>query len=132
MATLVDTNIISELMRRHPDDAVLAWAGAETSFFVSVVTLEELLYGLTRKALSMKLQWLDDFLASQCVILSVSPTLARSAGILRGKLSAKGVTRDPSDILIATTALNHGIPLATRNTADFEGCGIQLINPFLV
>jgi predicted nucleic acid-binding protein len=132
MATLVDTNIISELMRRHPDDAVLAWAGAEKSFFVSVVTLEELLYGLTRKALSMKLQWLDDFLASQCVILSVSPTLARSAGILRGKLSAKGVTRHPSDILIATTALNHGIPLATRNTADFEGCGIQLINPFLV
>ncbi|MEI6820265.1 MAG: PIN domain-containing protein [Verrucomicrobiota bacterium] len=132
MATLVDTNIISELMRRHPDDAVLAWAGAETSFFVSVVTLEELLYGLTRKALSMKLQWLDDFLASQCVILSVSPTLARSAGILRGKLSAKGVTRHPSDILIAITALNHGIPLATRNTADFEGCGIQLINPFLL
>jgi predicted nucleic acid-binding protein len=35
-------------------------------------------------------------------------------------------------MLIATTALNHGIPLATRNTADFEGCGIQLINPFLV
>lgn len=132
MATLVDTNIISELMRRHPDDAVLAWAGAETSFFVSVVTLEELLYGLTRKALSMKLQWLDDFLASQCVILSVSPKLARSAGILRGKLSAKGVTRHPSDILIAITALNHGIPLATRNTADFEGCGIQLINPFLL
>jgi toxin FitB len=130
MPALIDTNIVSELMRRQPDAAVLAWVGSQTGFFISVISLEELVFGLTRKSLRMKLQWLDDFLISQCEILPVTPMIARSAGILRGKLSAQGITRHPSDMLIAATALLHRLPLATRNVADFEGTGIQLVNPF--
>ena len=51
--------------------------------------------------------------------------------VMRGAFAAKGITRQPYDMLIAATALLHKIPLATRNTTDFEGCGILLINPFL-
>ncbi|NQW99271.1 PIN domain-containing protein [bacterium] len=130
MQPLIDTNIVSELMRREPDEAVLAWARSQTGFQISVIALEELIFGLTRKSMSLKLQWLDDFLLHQCEVLPVSAMIARSAGILRGRLAAGGVTRHPADMLIAATALIHRIPLATRNSADFEGCEIQIINPF--
>lgn len=129
MPALVDTNIISELMRREPDRRVLAWAGRQSGFLVSVITLEELVFGLTQRNLPLKRQWLDGFLTSQCEILPVSPAIAVSAGTLRGRLAASGVTRHPSDMLIAATALLHRLTLATRNTCDFEGCGIPVVNP---
>ena len=131
MFPLIDTNIVSELMRRQPHVAVANWAASQAGFLISVITLEELLFGLTRKALRMKLQWLDDFLTSQCELLPVTPMIARSAGILRGRLSTQGITRHSSDILIGATALLHRTSLATRNTADFDGCGIEIINPFV-
>ena len=131
MFPLIDTNIVSELMRRQPHVAVANWAASQAGFLISVITLEELLFGLTRKALRMKLQWLDDFLTSQCELLPVTPMIARSAGILRGRLSTQGITRHSSDILIGATALLHRTSLATRNTADFDGCGIVIINPFV-
>jgi len=96
-----------------------------------VVTLEELIFGLTQKSLPMKRQWLDEFLACQCRVLPVTPAIALGSGTLRGTLAAKGSTRHPSDMLIAATALLHKLPLATCNTAEFENCGITLINPFL-
>jgi len=131
MHPLIDTNIISELMRREPDANVVAWASEQPGFAVSVITLEELIFGLTQKALPLKHQWLDDFLSRHCEILPVTPPIALSGGTMRGVFAAKGITRQPYDMLIAATALLHKIPLATRNTADFEGCGITLINPFL-
>jgi len=130
MIPLIDTNIVSELMRRQPDPAVVAWADRQAGFLVSVITLEELVFGLTQKNLPLKRQWLDEFLERQCQILPVTSAIARSAGTLRGTLAAKGITRHPSDMLIGATALLHKLPLATRNTADFESCGIQIINPF--
>ena len=130
MSPLIDTNIISELMRREPDPGVVAWASAQSGFAVSVITLEELIFGLTHRSLPLKRQWLDDFLGRHCEILTVTTPVVISSGTLRGTFAARGITRQPYDMLIAATALLHRIPLATRNTADFEGCGITLINPF--
>lgn len=130
MRPLIDTNIVSELMRPEPNAAVVAWTNSQTGFHISVISLEELTFGLTRKTMRMKLQWLDDFLVSQCEIMPVTAMVARSAGILRGQLAAQGITRHPSDMLIAATALLYRMPLVTRNTDDFAGCGIQLVNPF--
>jgi len=130
MRPLIDTNILSELMRREPDPVVLSWADRHDGFVLSVIVLEELVFGLTKKSLPLKRQWLDDFLEHQCLILPITPAIARGSGTLRGQFSAQGVVRHPSDMLIAATALIHRLPLATRNTADFTDCGIDLINPF--
>ena len=130
MEFLVDTNVISELMRREPDARVKAWAAAHDGFHVSVISLEELVFGLTRKALVMKRQWLEEFLARHCQVLPLTANIARNAGALRGKFAAQGIIREAADMLIAATALSHKLTLVTRDTSDFAGCGVELINPF--
>ena len=57
-------------------------------------------------------------------------TIAKRAGILPGQFQAQDITRSSSDMLIAATAQEHQLVLATRNTRDFLGCAIQLVNPF--
>lgn len=127
---LIDTNIVSEFMRREPSPDVIAWADTEAGFKISVVTYEELIFGLTRKSLHIKRLWLDEFLTGHCEVTPITPAIAMAAGTMRGNFSARGIVRDPSDMLIAATALLHQLPLATRNTPDFEGCGISVFNPF--
>ncbi len=120
MSPLIDTNILSELMRRRPDPNVVAWAGRQPGFAVSVITIEELVFGLTRRNLPLKRQWLDDFLGGQCEILQVTPAIALSGGTLRGRFAASGVGRHPSDMLIAATAPGDpgGEPQPDRSVVD--------------
>ncbi len=126
---LVDTNIISELSRRQPDPAVLAWASEITDFHLSVVSLEEIAFGLAWRPNPRIQGWIDAFF-SRHAALPVTPDIARRAGALRGRLAAQGSPRTQADMLIAATALTHGLTLATRNGRDFEGCGVPLLNPF--
>lgn len=128
---LCDTNIISELARVQPNPNVLAWAATVTEVYLSVVTVEEIHFGLAWKDNPRIRQWFEKFLQQHCTILPITPPIARLAGELRGNLQAKGQIRTQADILIAATAAIHGIPLVTRNTKDFTDCGISLINPFL-
>jgi toxin FitB len=50
---------------------------------------------------------------------------------MRGNFRTKGISRSQADILIAATAEIHDLILVTRNTRDFEGCNIQILNPFV-
>ncbi len=130
MSFLLDTNIVSELARSSINPGVARWAQSQFWVYLSVITVEEILYGLSWKPNARILSWFDDFLEQRAEVLPVSVEVARAAGVLRGQLQARGVTRSQADMFIAATASHHGITLVTRNSTDFEGCGIALLNPF--
>ena len=131
---LIDTNIVSELMRRQPAGSVATWlaqsstaAGAQLA--VSVVTVDEILFGLTRRPRANSLAMFNQFVANN-LVLDITETISRRAGEMRGLLSVRGQVRSQADMLIAATAQVHALTLVTRNVRDFDGCGIAVLNPF--
>ncbi len=129
MTYLVDTNVISELCRRKPDVGVLTWAGGITRFAVSVISVDEIVFGLAWRPNARLQAWTEAFFHRHTVLV-ISHPIARRAGEVRGRLAARGQVRHQADMLIAATAWAHDLTLATRNTPDFEDCGIRLLNPF--
>ena len=128
---LLDTNVLAELCRQRPDPAVERWAGrALPPFGLSVVTVEEVHFGLAWKPNARIEALVDRFLAERCEVFPVTTPVARRAGALRGQFRRTGRTRTQADMLIAATAQVHQLPVATRNLRDFEGCGVALLNPF--
>ena len=130
MNWLCDTNIISELMKRTPDLKVWQWAKEQEHFHISVISVEEIYCGLEHRQLKKKRAWFERFLKSRCVTVAVGETIAARSGILRGAFLSKGVSRSQADLLIAASAWKCDATLVTRNTGDFEGCGVPLLNPF--
>ncbi|UJS23342.1 type II toxin-antitoxin system VapC family toxin [Thiothrix winogradskyi] len=127
---LCDTNIISELARLQPNPGVAAWSETVTHIHLSVITVEEIHFGLAWKNNARIRTWFEHFLQNHCTVLPVTPEIARLAGEMRGSLQTQGSTREQADMLIAATAAVHGLPLVTRNEKDFVGCCISVINPF--
>ncbi len=127
---LVDTNVLSELMRPRPDARVLAWARGLSRPSLSVVTLEELYFGLGLKPSARMETWLREFVERHCEILPVTEGIAHRCGTMRAEHRRRGRPRTQADMLIAATAWEHRLTLATRNAADFEDCGVQILNPF--
>lgn len=129
---LLDTNIISELMRPEPDARVLQWFATprvSTDFATSVITVHEILFGLTHKPRPRAFERFT-VLASRCTVFDLTEPIARRAGEMRGGLAARGQVRHLADMLIAATAQVHALTLVTRNVRDFDGCGVAVLNPF--
>ncbi|ACJ00935.1 type II toxin-antitoxin system VapC family toxin [Rhodospirillum centenum] len=138
MIFLLDTNILSELVRPRPSSAVLAWLGArgDDCFRISVVTLAELRYGIDRlgeseRRLSLDRWYRQDVLAAFAGrIMEIDlPVLVEARHII-DRLKLAGLTVSYADLLIAATARRHGLVLATRNVRDFEATGVTLANPW--
>jgi predicted nucleic acid-binding protein len=86
MTLLCDTNIISELCKPQPDQGVIAWSAEVTTIAISVITLEEIIYGLNAKPNARIQSWFQEFLKTYCQVLPVTSEIAQCAGELRGKL----------------------------------------------
>lgn len=127
---IVDTNIVSELLRPRPNAGVLQWATEQRELAISVISVDESIYGLIRCGNRALLAAYEEFLLKRCTVLPISEEVARRAGKLRGDFSLKGITRSQPDMLIAATAQAHNFTLVTRNVRDFDSCGIALLDPF--
>jgi predicted nucleic acid-binding protein len=127
---LVDTNVLSELVRKQPDPGVLQWAEEVRRVAISVVTLEEIHFGLSWKPNARIRRWFEEFLEAQATVLPLTAEIAKRCGELRGQLQARGQTRAPADMMIAATAQEFQLTLVTRNVRHFNDCGIRILNPF--
>lgn len=107
MTLLCDTNIISELCKPQPDPGVIAWSAEITTITISVITLEEIIYGMNAKPNTRIQGWFQEFLETYCQVLPITSEIAQCAGELRGKLRTQGMTRTQADMLIAATAQVH-------------------------
>jgi predicted nucleic acid-binding protein len=117
-------------MRPVADRSVVEWAHTQSAFTVSVVTVEEICFGLAARPSGRLERWFEAFLAAHCEVLPVTDRIARRSGALRAGLRARGHVRTQADMLIAATALEHRLTVATRNMRDFLGCGVRVVDPF--
>jgi predicted nucleic acid-binding protein len=127
---LLDTNVVSEVMRRSPNPGVVDWFSSLDAFSVSAVTLEELVFGLRRRDMLAKEAWLRRMLADKADIVPVTVAAAHWSGERRAMLASAGRTVTQADALIAACAWELGLILATRNVEDFRGFGVPLLDPF--
>src|SRR5262245_54382167 len=121
---LLDTNILSELPKRRPNPAVVAWFSLQKSIAFSAITLEELRFGVSRMAPGQGknlARWLEALLSIPPTIIPVDEKIANSAGQLRATRERAGRVSSQADMLIAATALTGGYILVTRNIRDYEG-----------
>lgn len=128
---LADTNVISEFVKKTPDPNVMRWLQTVQRLAISAVTLEEAHFGLAWQPNARKLALFNALVERLDAVYPVTPAIAQRGGILRGQFQAQGIVRSAPDMLIAATAMEHQVVLATRNVRDFLGCGVQLINPFV-
>jgi toxin FitB len=135
---VLDTNVISELMRPAPDAQVLAWANGldPTAVAITAVNEAEILHGMARlpdgkRKLGLQQSW--EALVSELFAERVWPFTSEAAHWFAEVLCRREQLARPmatADALIAAIALAHDVPLATRNVDDFAGIGLALINPW--
>jgi toxin FitB len=135
---LLDTNVVSELIRPKPEPKVTRWIDAmdEELLFLSVLTLGEIRKGivlLPRSARRTTLEaWLRNDLPARFYdrILTIDRKVADRWGQLSGSASAQGAHLAVIDGLLAATATQHDLTLVTRNTKDVAATGVSLFNPW--
>ncbi len=136
---LLDTNVISELMKRRAHRGVVAWIDdtAEPLLHLSVITIGEIRKGIDlldeadprRAALQA---WLDRDVRLRFArrLLPFDDAVAERWGQLEALMKRRRVTIPTIDLQLAATALQHGLTLVTRNTSDIAPTGVPLFDPW--
>ncbi len=136
---LLDTCVISELIKPNSEAAVTAWVDAthEELLFLSVLTLGEIRKGIVALPQSARRSRLEIWFGSDLLlrfanrILNIDQGVVDRWGQFTGTLSRKGITVPVIDGLLAATAIQHNLTLATRNTKDVAATGVALFNPWI-
>ena len=131
---LIDTVTLSELRRRERDPRVVAWFKRQrtTELFLSVISIGEIERGIARQRAidpgfaDALAAWLDRTLTLYGErVVPFDLRTARRWGALSAALG-----NDSADLMIAATALEHGLTVVTRNVSDFEPTGVAVLDPF--
>jgi toxin FitB len=138
MSFLLDTCVVSELVRKVPHDEVLDWLSRqdEEALYLSVLTLGEIEKGVSKLRASTRRDrlrmWLTRDLAARFAgrLLPIDAHVATRWGMMSGEAEKRGIALPVIDSLIAATAFEHGFSVVTRNVADFERCGVSCVNPW--
>ncbi|CDN50940.1 type II toxin-antitoxin system VapC family toxin [Neorhizobium galegae] len=138
MRLLIDTNVLPEVTKPRPDARVLEWLGGldEDRAYISVISIAEIRRGVALMDSGQKRDTLAEWLSHDLPqrfegrVIPVEEPVALSWGDLMALAKQSGRGLASMDGLIAATAIAHHLTLATRNTKDFEGFGIDMINPW--
>lgn len=138
MRYLLDTNVISELVKPLPHENVWEWVNAlpDEQLFISSITIGELQRGIEllppSKRRSDYERWLQEQILTQYAdrIIAVDTMVMLQWGTLMAQTAAIGRSLPVFDSLLAATALTHNMHLVTRNAQDFADTGIQIVNPW--
>ncbi len=135
MSILLDTNVISELVRAQPDRNVVAWVDSlpSNAFYLSVLSLGEIRKGVEKldrgRRRERLINWLEhdlpDWFGNH--ILAVDTLVADRWGVLNARV---GRSVPAIGSLLAATALAYGLQLATRNVDDFDFPDLPVVNPW--
>ncbi|HWA23145.1 MAG TPA: type II toxin-antitoxin system VapC family toxin [Caulobacterales bacterium] len=134
-AILLDTNVLSELVRAKPNARVIAFMDSTPDLLISAMSVQEIAFGVERAPDPARRAKLGAWLANvrrqfHGRVVEIDWAVAESAARIRANAAAQGASHDTIDALIAACALARGVPIATRNVRDFAAFGVDLINPW--
>lgn len=138
MRLLLDTNVLSEVTKPRPDGRVLEWLDGldEDRCFMSVVSIAEIRRGVALMDGGRKRDALAEWLAVDLPqrfeqrVIFVDEPVALAWGDLMALSKRNGRGLASMDGLIGATAMARNLTLATRNTKDFDGFGIEIVDPW--
>jgi predicted nucleic acid-binding protein len=131
---LLDTNVICEMSKKRPSELVMRWIKRQNDIALASGTIQEIAFGIgiapAAKQPLLK-EWFQEVLSSPNVhVLAFDAQAAALAGNILASRQNKGSPISILDAQIAAVALRYGLALATRNTKDFAGLNVSLVNPF--
>jgi len=135
---LLDTCVISELIKKEKNNKVVKWIKKrkESSLFISVLTVGEIQKGISKLPDSHKKEylktWIDNDLKKRFAgrILEITEEIATTWGEIQAKSESEGKKMPAIDSLIAATAIKNNLTVVTRNEKDIENSGCKSINPW--
>ena len=138
MKYLLDTCVVSELVRPAPIQTLVDWMNSqqEERLFMSVLTLGELRKGIDRLPEGARRTRLENWLDSDLRLrfagrwLPVDEEIAERWGLIAANAESQGLALPVIDGLIAATALIHGMTVVTLNVADLRGTGVPIMDPW--
>ena len=137
---VLDTNVVSALMRREPDPVVVAWLDGlpPESVWTTSITVFEVRLGLELLETGRRRRQLEDAFEKaleedfESRVLPFDPAAAQAAGRIAAERRRAGRPVEIRDVQIAGIVQLRKATLATHNTRHFEGCGFGLVDPWLV
>lgn len=135
---LVDTNVLSELIKTRPEPRVVAWIHAtdESLLYLSVLTIGEIRKWVNSLPPGHRRGLLESWITNELGLrfagrmLPIDLDIAERWGLLSARASAAGTPLPVVDGLMAATALHHNLTFVTRNVNDVQISGLSIFNPW--